>query len=398
MTSTRPATIDGHCFGAVVLLAATALVTLTLIRGYDVAGPVPNRGESNVTAIMAADGTAGFSRVEAVQPFKFPRDHGSHPDYRSEWWYFTGQLGTAGRQRAYGFQLTFFRYALAPHRIPSVSRWRTPTIIMAHFALTDFESGTFHAEERLFRALPTVAGISAEPFQIWLDDWRIEHQMEPHGSIWEINGRHAAYGLDLKLRQLGSEVLQGESGMSRKGAGSGDASYYYSVPRLSAHGTVEVDGQRHPVEGLAWLDREWSTSALGRNQQGWDWFALHLADGRSLMFYQLRRQDGSKDPFSAGSLTAASGESAILSAEDVTIKVTGYWTSPETGTTYPNAWHLLVPGHDLHIALQPYVKNQEWTGRFKYWEGAVQVFDMNRKTATPLGAGYVELTGYDSAR
>lgn len=348
--------------------------------------PATQRNDDAIAALSAPHDGQGFARAEQVRAFEFPRDHGPHAEFRSEWWYFTGHLRDA-HGRAFGFQLTLFRFELAAPMAASPSAWRTPRVLLGHFALTDIEGQRFHAFERLSRAVPSIAGATTSPPAVWLDDWRIEND---GASGWHLRAAQQGYAIDLRLSETSATVLQGEQGLSRKSAAPGNASYYYSIPRLAARGSVTLPDGPREVSGEAWLDREWSTSALSRQQAGWDWFALQLADGGSLMFYRLRMRDGGSSPFSAGTYVDSAGRQQALTAMDVRITSQGTWTSPHSGRSYPQGWRLEVPSVGLSVALAPRVADQEWRGRFKYWEGAVTV----TRDGTPDGLGYLEMTGY----
>ena len=343
-----------------------------------------------IAALSAPHAAAGFARAARARPLVFPQDHAAHPDFRSEWWYFTGHLRDA-TGRPFGFQLTLFRFELAaqqaPSALPSASAWRTPTVLLGHFGLSDIASTKFHAFERLSRALPNVAGIKLTPPAVWLDDWRIEQY---GADAWRLHAAQDGVELTLELDAASAVVLQGEAGLSRKSAAVGNASYYYSIPKLTARGSVRLAERKYEVTGEAWLDREWSTSALSRQQSGWDWFALQLADGGSLMFYRLRQRNGDTDDYSAGSYVDATGKQHRLAAQDLRIAARGSWQSPHSGRVYPQGWHLELPAMKLTWDLAPRLLDQEWHQRFHYWEGAVTV----TQDGQPAGLGYVELTGY----
>jgi predicted secreted hydrolase len=331
----------------------------------------------------------GFARALEPRTFVFPADHGPHPEYRSEWWYFTGNLrGRDGRR--FGFQLTFFRFALTPRPEPRRSAWATSQAYMAHLAVTDAAGGRFHHFERFARGALDLAGARAEPVRVWLEDWQAEGLP---GDGWRLRAAEQGVALDLELIPERPVVLQGEAGLSRKSAAPGNASYYYSQTRLAARGGIRLEGVDHAVQGAAWLDREWGTSALAADQAGWDWFALQLADGRDLMFYRLRRHDGTSDPHSAGSLVQPDGTVRRLGAGDLRITETGRWASPADGALYPALWRLEVPAAALDLRLRPLLADQELRASVRYWEGAVEVL-AGGSAATPAGHGYVELTGY----
>lgn len=369
------------------LLAVAGALLWAVLSGVH-GGPAPrDRAHDNAIAAMSMPtDDAGFARAERPRPFEFPRDHAAHPEFRSEWWYFTGHLKDS-EERPFGFQLTLFRFELAAHTPPSASAWRSPRVLLGHFAITDIDGQQFHAYERLSRALPEIAGVSTMAPAIWLDDWRIEYDAV---TGWHLHATQQGQGMDLKLDETSAVVLQGDAGLSRKSAAPGNASYYYSIPRLAARGTLTLAGSERAVSGEAWLDREWSTSALSRQQSGWDWFALQLADGGSLMFYRLRQRDGGSDAFSAGTYVDSVGEAHALAAQDVRISALGTWKSPHTGRAYPHGWRLDIPAHKLTLSLAPRLADQEWRGRFNYWEGAVTV----SREGQPAGLGYVEMTGY----
>ncbi len=368
-------------------LACAALVVVLAYRWLNrVPSTLTTHPDRAIIALTAQSSDAGFARAEQGRAFVFPRDHAAHPDFRAEWWYFTGHLRDK-RDRPFGFQLTLFRFELAAQKTTSPSAWRTPTVLLGHFALSDIAGSKFHAFERLSRALPDVAGTRLTPSAVWLDDWRIEQTNEQN---WRLHAAQEGVELDLDLSPASAVVLQGEAGLSRKSAAPGNASYYYSVPRLTAHGHVRLADSDHAVQGQAWLDREWSTSALSREQAGWDWFALQLADGGSLMFYRLRHRDGGSDDYSAGSYSDTSGKQIALKADDVRIEARGTWKSPHSARVYPQGWRIEVPRAKLDLELAPRLPDQEWHGRFQYWEGAVTVTQDGRSA----GLGYVELTGY----
>ena len=339
---------------------------------------------------------AGYSRALAPRPFSFPEDHGSHPGFRTEWWYFTGNLAAAGGER-YGYQLTLFRSALAPADAARPSAWGTRQGWLGHLALGDARRGTFRAFERWGRESLGLAGARAEPLRIWLRDWSAEG-LGPGGFPLRLRAaanEDGGYGLDLRLDEGKAPVLQGDRGLSRKSAEPGNASYYYSLPRMPTRGELTLAGRRVAVSGLSWMDREWSTSSLGRGQVGWDWFALQLDDGRELMLYRLRRADGSPDPASTGTLIERDGRTRSLAAAEASIDVLDRWTSPDSGARYPAAWRIRIPAAGLDLRVVPLLAGQELRLSFRYWEGAVRVTG-TAEGARPLnGRGFVELTGYN---
>ena len=366
------------------------LVLAVLLAGCE--GGDPAGGEDGIDAAAALGGApeAGFARATQPRRFRFPADHGPHPAYRNEWWYLTGNL-TDRDGRRFGFQVTFFRIALRPERPQRASDWAARDVYMAHFALTDAAGERFHAFERFARGAAGLAGARLDPFRVWLEDWQLA-AAEGNGFPWHLTAREEGTGIDLRLERLKGPVLQGDDGLSQKGAESGNASYYYSLPRLEVRGEVRIDGDRRPVRGNAWLDREWSTSALEPGQRGWDWFALQLADGSEVMYYRLRRRDGTTDPRSAGVVVAPDGTVTHFDADSVRLQPLRWWQSPEGGE-YPIAWEMDIEKTGLKIRIDPVLADQELDLSVRYWEGAVDAV-ATRNQRKIKGRGYVELTGY----
>ena len=466
----------------ILLGAAGMLIALLFSALVRAAGPLPALGP----------GDEGFAQVLGPRGFEFPRDHGGHPEYRQEWWYFTGNLDSGAGKRV-GFELTFFRFGLAPGEAgaggatpgvgldgaPGVrsdggpvakpdtglgakSAWRARQIYMAHFAVTDVGRQRFRFAEKVSRGGAIgVAGARNSPLRVWVDDWVLE-DVEAGGSVgqgaadggvagrvggegaavggagaggaatggsvgegaagarkfghWKLHAAEPGYELTLDAEALLAPVLNGDHGFSVKSGAPGAASYYYSIPRVAVQGQLIRDGKALEVRGLAWMDREWGSGTLGEEQQGWDWFALQLRDGGSLMFYSLRGRDGRRDPHSAGTWVSASGEARPLGAEDVQIDVLDYWKNPR-GERYPARWRVRVPAVGVDAEVRPVLADQElMTGSSRYWEGAVDVVAAgaggargavgtvgqkgtgrtagDASGATSLGRGYVELVGY----
>jgi len=359
---------------------------------------------AGVTGIRYLSGAADgeYDRVTGPRPFEFPQDHGAHPSFRTEWWYFTGNLFD-NAERHFGFELTFFRVGLNPGqpspptafdsaaRSTSESAWMTGSVWMANFAVTDTAAGEFHAAERLSRGHTRLAYAQSDPLSLRIEDWYAE-QIDS-GSLRLIAATDDA-SIDLNLDGLDRIVLQGDRGFDPKGPESGNASHYYSAPRLTARGKLRTaDGVTHEVQGTSWLDREWGTSALSEDIEGWDWFALQLSDGRDLMYYRLRRLDGSTSPFSSGSIIDESGTVRRLRSESVELSATGYWQSTDSGVNYPIAWQLKIPDESMELEVAPYLPNQEIDLSVRYWEGAVRVTGHSGRDLIE-GQGYLELAGY----
>jgi predicted secreted hydrolase len=348
-----------------------------------------------VAEALASTGPEGFARALAPRPIAFPADHGPHPAFRTEWWYWTGNLrapGADGRARRFGFQLTFFRSALAPVVAPRRSAWGTRDVYMAHLALADVDAGRFRARDRWARGALELGGASGDPFRVWVGDWIAEGRT-PAGPPIRLRAGEGDLRIDLTLTSLKPPVLHGERGLSRKSAEPGNASYYYSLTRMPVSGAVRAGDRAFTVEGLAWMDREWSTSALAPEQIGWDWFGLQLEDGRELMLYRLRQRDGTISPASQGTLIAADGATRVLERDAVEVLVLDHWVSPRGGARYPARWRLRIPAARLELVVTPLLPDQELDLAVRYWEGAVRV--EGTADGRPLGgAGYVELVGY----
>lgn len=355
-------------------------------------GPAPETG-LDVAEALGGDDVSGYARASAPREFAFPDDHSAHPEYRNEWWYVTGQAQAKSGER-FGYQVTFFRIALAPDEPERDSAWSTRQVWMAHAALTEIDGAQHHHEARLARGALGLAGQEREPFRVWLEDWRISG--ESGGAFpWRIEVPGPDFALDLTLTPQRAPLLQGDEGLSQKSAEPGNASYYYSVTRLATQGQITRKGKPISVSGLSWLDREWSTSALGADQVGWDWFSLQLDSGDDLMLYRLRLRDGATDPHSAGKLLSSDGAVRSLPAGGFALEALRWWTSPR-GARYPIAWRLQVPDANLDLQVEALLNDQEMDTGILYWEGAVEVRDADNDRR--LGQGYLEMTGYEAVR
>ena len=357
--------------------------------------PSPVSGvEETVTRLTEALGgtdTEGYRRAEQPRDFAFPRDHGPHPGFRNEWWYITGNLDAENGDR-FGFHITFFRVALAPRfegdEVFLESPWSTRHIWMAHTAITDVAGRRHVSEERFAREGAGLAGAAADGAKVWLENWALSG-METER--WQLVLNAGPYALHLELTPVREPVLQGEDGLSQKGREPGNASYYYSLPRIAVRGSARKEGEERPVAGQAWLDREWSTSALDDDQVGWDWFALQLDDGTDIMYYQLRRSDGSPDPHSKGRWMPADGPDQLLQPDNVELVPMRHARMP-SGRRYPVAWRLSLPEFGTDLRIEAVMDQQEMQSFIPYWEGAVDIRDPDGRS---IGRGFVELTGYD---
>ena len=375
---------------ALVTALAAVLALLAVLR----TGPseVDRRHAAQGIRVELGDGlgTAGFARAVERREYRLPLDHGPHFEYQTEWWYYTGHL-RAGERR-YGFQLTFFRRGLSPGAPPEDGGLATNQIYFAHLAITDVAAGKHLFAERWGRGAGSLAGAETSPFSVWLEDWRVEAASDDGGTV-RLVARDGPLLLDLELETRKPLAKHGERGLSPKSDESGNASHYVGYTRLGARGQLAVDGRPQPVSGEAWFDHEWSTSALGVRAVGWDWFSLQLDDETELLYFQIRREDGSIEPVSSGTLVAPDGRTRRVSATAVSLTILDTWTSPETGVTYPALWRLGISGESLDLLVEPWIHNQEMRTSFVYWEGAVRVSGTRGGRAIH-GQGYVELTGY----
>ena len=333
---------------------------------------------------------------QAIGPWKwtFPRDHGSHPEFRTEWWYFTGNLIDPLKKR-YGFQLTFFRQGLFSKARDRNSPWSIRDVYLAHFTLTDVAQGQFWFSERASRQGPGLSGTSEKEMELWLLNWR--GKME--GKKIRLEARHQEMALSLSLYPRKPLIFHGLNGLSQKGPGKGQASYYYSFTDLEVEGRIKTPLSREPfqVNGIGWFDHEFGSNQLASNQIGWDWFSLHLSDGQDLMIYLLRRKDGTIEPSSSGTLVKRSGEGIHLKLSDIRVEVLDYWKSFKSGARYPSRWKIQVPSFRIEIEVFPLVPSQELLAQGStgviYWEGAVA--GTGRSGGQPITCeGYIELTGY----
>jgi predicted secreted hydrolase len=375
----------------------TLIIGALLIAGILVALPLllnssgNDQVQSQLVEPAAAADPAGFARAEQPRQFQFPADFGAHPDYQTEWWYYTGNLETTDGHH-FGYQLTFFRRALLPPTDADsrASDWATRQVYMAHFTVTDVAAARFQAFESFSRAAGGLAGAQAEPYRVWLDNWSVK---ETGTNTYQLQAARGDLAIDLTLTDTKGPILQGERGFSQKGPSPGQASYYYSQTHLVSQGSVKVGKLSYQVSGLSWMDHEFSTSALAKDQVGWDWFALQLSNGSELMVFQIRKADGSIDPFSSGTLIGADGSSRHLSRDDFQIKVEATWKSPHTQATYPSRRRVIVPSADLSLEIEPYLADQELNVSYSYWEGAVH-FNGTAAGQEVKGSGYIEMTGY----
>ncbi len=378
-----------------LVLVALAVAAVLIVRPL-LAGDTDPALEASLQSLPVAGSPEGFSRATEPNSIAFPRDLGAHPDYQTEWWYYTGNLQTADG-RPFGYQFTIFRRALETEFLGrnSVSEsdpsdWRSNQVYLAHFTISDPDGNGFYPAERFSRGAAGLAGATAEPYRVWLEDWTIE-EIAP-GQV-RLQAGTDQTALDLVLTQTLPPVLHGDGGLSPKGPEPGNASYYYSIVQQQAAGTVRVGDETFDVTGLSWKDHEWSTSALPPGAIGWDWISLQVDNGGALMLFEIRRDDGTLEATSAGSYISPDGQVQHLALGDWTLEVTDTWTSPTSGGTYPAGWRISIPSIDLELAGRPLLADQELNVSTTYWEGAVAF--SGTLAGEPVNAqGYIEMTGY----
>jgi predicted secreted hydrolase len=380
------------------------LARLLLLAAAACSEPATERAAAGlaVTDVLgsAAGDPTGFARAVAPPDLRFPADHGPHPAFRSEWWYVTGNVATAAGRR-FGVQLVFFRQAFAADVPPRAASLAAREVVLAHAAVTDAERGRFHADERLARlagGLADLRGGDGVPFRAVCADWSMTAEPGGDGLLpLHLRAQGRTFAFALRLAPGKPLVLQGDRGLSRKGDEPGNASIYYSLPRLPLAGTVTCDGATHEVAGDAWLDREWSTSALGPDQVGWDWFSLQLDSGEEVMWYRLRRRDGTQDRWSRGTFVRRDGTAVPLAADAVTATPIASWRAGDGRAEYPVRWRLVAADPPFDLTVTPLLDDQELHLAVRYWEGAVEA-EGTRAGRPVRGRGYLELTGYADAR
>lgn len=368
-----------------------------------------------------ADGevASGWQPALPGWQYRFPDDHSVHPDYKTEWWYFTGNLQD-DRGHNYGYELTFFRQGVLPPAertrlladSPAPNRFVQSDFKFAHFAVSDLNAAKFHFTQKInrgafgesgFGAISSVAGAeqAAAPREAlaWMEDWSLRPQSDGSWRVTAKMGGEDPMSIDLRLLPQKGPVIEGTDGVSQKAAGLGNASHYYSFTRLRSTGTLSLgkDTPANPVHGDSWFDHEWASNQLAADQVGWDWFCCQFNDGTELMLYAMRRQDGTVDPVSSGTWIEADGRSEYLRREDFTLQPTRSWKSAQTGATYPVEWRVRLPGRQLDFTIKSRLDTQELVlPLVSYWEGAT-IVEGERAGQPVKGVGYMELTGYAAA-
>ena len=355
------------------------------------------RSRALLAIVIWATSLACAGQYRVAEPgyrYEFPRDHFNHPEYQTEWWYYTGNLRTKDGRR-FGYELTFFRQGV-PHRQPaSSSAWDVSDVYFAHLALSDLKGGEFHYTERFNRAGPGLAGVDPEEQRIWNGNWQVRWE----NGNQKLEALAEGFALRFTLRSQKVPVIHGLDGVSQKAEGAGHASHYVSFTRLLTSGPVELGGETYEVEGTSWMDHEFFTSSLASDEAGWDWLSLQLDDGTEVMLYRLRHKDGSVDPYSSGTYVDRQGRALHLKFDDLRMEAHGEtWTSAGSGARYPIAWSVTIPQLGLALEIRTPLAKQELAARGKrspsYWEGAIDIAG-RRGEQTIHGVGYLEMTGYD---
>ncbi len=348
----------------------------------------------NLSKAMGEVKDENFEKAIDKREFKFPNDHGPHPGFRTEWWYFTGNLISPDNKK-FGYQFTIFRTSLSSIINSGISEWSSDQIYMAHFTVTDISNDKFYFDERFSRDGNELAGAQPVPLKVWLEDWQIiesESRTAFDLPVINVKAKTDKAEINFVLESTKPVVLQGDEGLSKKGSQPGNASYYYSYTNLKTEGKIKIEENEFNVIGNSWMDREWSTSALSEDQKGWDWFALQFEDSTELMYYQLRKKDDTPDIFSNGVLVEKNGSYRQIKKDEFELRVKDNWKS-SSGVIYPSEWELKIPSENIDLKIIPAVKDQLLNVSIKYWEGSVKI-EGTKNNSKITGRGYAELTGY----
>jgi predicted secreted hydrolase len=324
--------------------------------------------------------------------YTFPADHGSHPYFKTEWWYFTGNLKSENG-REFGYQLTFFRQGVRPpsDRVPASSRFVVDHIQFVHFAISDLSRGRFYFHQDLTRGAFGESGFNQDNRLTWVENNALE--LLPDGGF-RIIGKGPEKSIDLVLKPAKPVVFHGSDGISQKAEGAGRASHYYSYTRLISDGQLRIGDDTFTVHGLSWYDHEWATNQLTAGQKGWDWFSLQFDDGSELMLFQIRTKDGGRDPFSGGTFIHSDGSTTAVKNSDFVLTPGGIWKSKASGGNYPVTWGLEIESLDLNLAISARLDSQELVlTPISYWEGSIQA-NGTRDGRQVTALGYLEMTGY----
>ncbi|MEO0446612.1 MAG: lipocalin-like domain-containing protein [Verrucomicrobiota bacterium] len=360
----------------------------------------------------AQEPSSSWKRAEEGWDYQFPRDEFPHPDFKTEWWYFTGNVvSEENPEKRFGYQLTFFRQGLRPpdDRSQTTSRWVPDHLWFAHFALSDLTGRDFHHAAKTSRGsfgecppkdhhVEGPKSIVGHPL-VWIEDWSLTPVKEDLGH-YRLLAKTPDFGIELLLHTEKPPVFHGADGISPKAREPGHASHYYSLTRLATSGNVWFRKAKttYAVKGNSWYDREWSTSLLAQHQVGWDWISLHMDQGEELMLFQLREEDGSPN-FSSGTVVRADGTFQPLHAEDVRLVPLRFWNVPGKNHQYPIAWKAVIQSPDLRANLElgsPLANQRLDFDPISYWEGSIQA-EGTWNGMPAEGVGYLEMTGYEGA-
>jgi predicted secreted hydrolase len=375
-----------HERGRLMANSSTSPFALSLSKGSErIAAQSSGRGEG--------EGTFTYGLALPGRKLSFPADHYSHPDFKTEWWYYTGHLENESGKR-YGYQVTFFRFGLRDRQTAIKDKPPLFTeLYMAHFAVSDLNRKRFLFRERINRGYQGKAGAATDRYLVWNEDWKVEGDERNH----QIQVSDRGTALQLRLVSLKPPVLHGQNGLSQKGEGEGHASYYYSLTRMKTDGELTIDGKRERVRGLSWMDHEFGSNQLRQDQVGWDWFSIQLDDETEIMLYLMRRKDGSVDPYSSGTFVKMDGTTKHLTLDEFQVEALDHWKSPKSGGNYPMGWKVTIPNEEIELKIAPEFLDQELitnrSTRVTYWEGAVRINGTVRNKPV-AGSGYVEMTGY----
>lgn len=323
--------------------------------------------------------------------FRFPRDNFDHPQYQTEWWYYTGNL-RAPDAHQFGFELTFFRFGVPPRNARD-STWAVHDIYMAHMSVSDLSGRRFYYHERFNRAGPGLAGIDPARALVWNGNWSAQW----NGKQQHLRAMTGGYAFDFTLTPVKPPAINGRNGVSQKGPARGEASYYISFTRLKTAGALRINDKTYQVAGVSWMDHEFFTEPPIASLAGWDWFSVQLNNDTELMLYRLRLKGGHPSPYSSGTYIDAQGRSHFLSASDFSVTPGATWSSPRTHARYPIEWRITIPSLRLDLQLTTPLNGQELVGQNAlspaYWEGAVRV--RGDEAGNKIrGVGYLEMTGY----
>ena len=380
---------------AFVLVACLLVVLVSLFLRHYLTEDHTRSNTSPLADFLSSDPDKKYASVLPGYRLRFPADHGAHPEFRQEWWYFTGNL-LGNDNREYGYQLTFFRFAHGRSDQLPATGWNNDQTWMAHLALTDVAGEAFYTEEDFARGAIDLAGAEARPFNVWVNGWSAKAEDPTCDECLDVRLIAVAekFAIDLQVSSERGPVLQGQNGFSIKNRKGDVASYYYSYPNLRTTGQINIAGTNLSVKGTSWMDREWSSTGLAKSQSGWDWFALHFDDGRKLMLFQVREETAGD--FRHGVIIDPEGGAEQIPADELVMTPVDYWTSNATGNRYPVRWRIKnkLDNNKLDVRIHSKLENQELDLSFQYYEGAVEVRGVLEGTEVN-GSGYMELTGYE---